>query len=300
MKMSKPILAVFIGPAIITYLIAFIYPIIRTTYMSFFDLEIVTDPMYMWTFVGIENFVILFTQSPLFIQSLYNILRLWIVGGLVVFTLALLFAAFLTSGVRFKSFFRAVIYLPNVVAAVAMGTMWIQYVFNARFGIINVFLGFFGHPGIQFTSPDLIFWAMLIAYCFGMVGWFLLVFMAAIDGIPYDYFEAALLEGAGFFARFFKITLPLILENIRNSIVLWSVAMVNFFVWPMVFSPFMPIVGTVSPVVYMYQMVFGGMIVAQVQRNVGVGAAIGVVLSVIVVTIFAVTSVLFRKAKVEF
>ena len=303
MKKNKTMLVVFTLPAVCTFLIAFFYPIIRTTYMSFFALENVTDPMSTWSFVGTENFVTLFTQSPLFVQSMKNITRIWLMGGVGVFVSALLFAAILTSGIRFKSFFRAVIYLPNVVSAVAMGTMWVQYVYNPRFGLISKALSFFGFnelARVQFTSPDLVFYALMAAYCFGMVGYFLLIFVAAIDGIPTDYYEAATIDGANFFVRFFKITLPLIMENVRSCIVLWSVALVNFFAWSMVFSPLQPEIGTVSPVVYMYQLVFGSNIMSSIQRNVGVGAAVGVTLSLCVLLIFTITGVVFRKSKVEY
>jgi len=303
MKKSKTMLAVFIAPAVVTFLIAFLYPIIRTVYMSFFALENVTDPMRAWSFAGTENFVVLFTQSPLFVQSMRNITRIWLMGGAGVFVTALLFSAILTSGIRFKSFFRAVIYLPNVVSAVAMGTMWVQYVYNPRFGLVSSVLNFLGLKElaqVQLTSPGHVFYALMVAYCFGMVGYFLLIFVAAIDGIPFDYFEAATIEGANFFHRFFKITLPLIAENVRSCIVLWSVAIVNFFAWSMVFSPLQPENGTVSPVVYMYQLVFGSNIMSTVQRNVGVGAAVGVTLSLFVILIFMATSIMFRKSKVEY
>ncbi|MCL2034772.1 MAG: sugar ABC transporter permease [Oscillospiraceae bacterium] len=303
MKKSKTMLAVFIAPAVLTFLIAFLYPIIRTVYMSFFALENVTDKMDTWSFVGTENFITLFTQSPLYVQSMSNITRIWLIGGAGVFVTALLFSAILTSGIRFKSFFRAVIYLPNVVSAVAMGTMWVQYVYNPRFGLVSTVLNFLGFKELaqtQLTSPAYVFYALMIAYSFGMVGYFLLIFVAAIDGIPFDYFEAATIEGANFFNRFFSITLPLIAENIRTCIVLWSVAVVNFFAWSMVFSPLQPENGTVSPVVYMYQLVFGSNIMSTVQRNVGVGAAVGVTLSLFVIVIFGATSFIFRKYKVEY
>ena len=303
MRKSKTMLVVFILPAICTFLIAFFYPILRTVYMSFFALENVTDPVSTWSFVGAENYTTLFTQSPLFVQSMINIARIWLIGGVCVFLTAILFSAILTSGIRGKSFFRAIIYLPNVVSAVAMGTMWVQYVFNPRFGLVSTVLRFFGFTKlaqVQLTGPDVVFYSLMIAYCFGMVGYFLLIFVAAIDGIPTEYYEAAAIEGANFFVRLFRITLPLIMESIRTSIVLWSVAIVNFFAWSMVFSPLQPESGTVSPVVYMYQLVFGSNIMSGIQRNVGVGAAVGVTLSICVTLVFAISSFIFRKSKVEY
>lgn len=303
MKKSKVMLVTFICPAVLTFLIAFLYPIIRTTYMSFFSVENVTDPVSTWAYVALENFRTLFQNSPLYVQSMRNIFYIWLIGGIGVFVLAILFSAILTSGVKYKSFFRAVIYLPNVVSAVAMGTMWIQYVYNPRFGLISTVLNAVGLKGlanVQLTSPEHVFGALLVAYSFGMVGYFVLIFVAAIDGIPFDYFEAATIEGANFFKKLWHITLPIIAENIKSNIVLWSVSVVNFFAWSMVFSPLQPENGTVSPMVYMYQLVFGSNIQQSVARNVGAGAAVGVILSVIVVIVFLLTTLLFRKIKVEY
>lgn len=303
MKKNNVMLVTFIAPAVFTFFIAFLYPIIRTFYMSFFALENITDPMSTWSFVGLDNFTKLFTQAPLFVQSMKNIGRIWLIGGAGVFFLALMFSAILTSGIKLKSFFRAVIYLPNVVSAVAMGTMWVQYVYNPRFGLVSSVLNFLGFTELaqtQLTSPAYVFYALMIAYCFGMVGYFLLIFVAAIDGIPQDYFEAAMIEGAGFVRSFFSITLPLIAENVRTCIVLWTVSIVNFFAWSQVFSPLQPETGTVSPVVYMYQLVFGSNIMSTVERNVGMGAAVGVTLSLAVILVFGITSFIFRKTSVEY
>ena len=301
MKRSKIVLFVFIAPAVFTFLVAFLYPILRTIYMSFFALENVTDAMSTWSFVGLDNYNTLYTQSPLFVQSMSNIITIWIIGGAGVFVSALLFSAFLTSGIRLKKFYRAVLYLPNVVSAVAMGTMWVQYVYNSRdFGLLNStfnLVGLDSLAGTQYTGPDSVLYTLMVAFSFGMVGYFVLIFVAAMDGIPADIFEAATIDGANFFVKFFRITLPLISDNIRTCIVLWSVAMANFFVWSQVFSPLQPESGTVSPVVYMYQLVFGANIPGVIERNVGVGAAVGITLSLFVILVFAITSLIFRKPK---
>ena len=81
-------------------------------------------------------------QSASWRQAMFNMIMIWIVGGIIVLAISLLMAVILTSGVRFKKVFRAVIYLPNVISAVALATMWIQYVFNQRVGLFNGILEF--------------------------------------------------------------------------------------------------------------------------------------------------------------
>lgn len=231
-----------------------------------------------------------------------NIWKIWIYGGLGTFALSLIFAVMLTSGVKGKSAYRAIIYLPNVVSAVAMGTMWIQYVYSPKYGLLKkvfTFLGFENLAKIQWTSPDMIFRSLLIAYCFGMVGYFMLIFMAAMEGIPISFYEAATIAGAGIIKKFYYITLPLLKDVFRTNIVLWTTTTLAFFIWSKVFSPQNPVYGTVTPMVYMYQSVFGANMVVT-ERNVGAGAAVGVILTIIVVIMFVLTSKLLKDDKLEY
>lgn len=291
----------FLGPATVSYGAVYLYPVLRTTLMSFFKVDTVTDPVRAWTFAGLGNYADLFS-STLFLRSLRNIAGIWLYGGLGVFFLSVLFAVILTSGVRFKSFFRAVIYLPNVISAVAMGTMWMQYVYSARYGLLKSLftaLGLRPLAEIQWTSPDHIFGSLLAAYSFGMVGYFMLIFMAGIEKIPADFYEAATIEGASKARQFRAITLPLMKNVLRTSIVLWTISTVGFFVWSMIFSPLNPEPGTVTPMYYMYQLVFGANMVVT-ERNVGAGAAVGVILSFIVVAVFTLSTRLIRVDDTEF
>ena len=88
------------------------------------------------------------------------------------------------------------IYLPNLVSAVAMGTMWLYYALS-KGGLrpLNTILGWFGADNVMWTDPTHKFWSMLLAYCFGMVGYHMLIFMSGIERIGVDYYEAATIEG---------------------------------------------------------------------------------------------------------
>lgn len=300
-KKNKGMVIAFLTPAILTYLIVFAYPTLRTVIMSFFKVEGVSDSVSTWVFNGIGNYQTLFNM-PLFLRSFFNIGRLWLVGGIGVLLIALLFAVILTSGVRGKSFFRSAIYLPNVVSAVAMGTMWLNYVYNAEFGLFNSFFKMIGLESLSktlWTGPDLIFWSMLIAYSFGMVGYHMLIFMSGIERIPVDFYEAATIEGASVGKKFTRITLPLLRGVIRTNIVMWTVATVNFFIWSQLFSPVNLSAGTITPVAYMYEMVFGASSSAVTTRDSGAGAAIGVLMSLIVVAVFLATNFIVKNDDVE-
>lgn len=300
-KSRLPMIIIFLAPAILMYMLVFVYPTIRTIIMSLFTMEAISQKISTWSFVGFQNYINLF-KSRLFLQSMTNVFFIWLYGGILIFFFAILFAVILTSGVKFKSFYRSIIYLPNVVSAVAMATMWIHYVYNPRYGLLRgvfSFLKIEKLATVQWTSPDNIFMALVVAYSFGMVGYFMLIFMAGIERIPSDFYEAATIDGANIFNKFFKITLPLLSDVIRTNVVIWTINAVGFFVWSQLFSPLIPEPGTITPMVYMYQEVFGANQVV-VSRNVGNGAAVGVILTVIIVISFTITNIIFKDKKLEY
>ncbi len=231
-----------------------------------------------------------------------NIAKIWIVGGVAVLSLSLLFAVILTSGVRGKNFFRAVIYLPNVISAVALANMWIQFVFNKRYGLIHSMGKTFGIKalsGLDMLSSDTKFWAMLIAYCFGAVGYYMLIFLSGIERIPSDIYEAATLDGATKPKQFTLITLPLLKGVFKTNITFWSVNTISFYVWSQMFSPVDTEKSTVVPVLYMMDIVFGSKTGSSV-RDAGKGAAIGVTLAVLVIIVFFIFNKLIKEEEVEY
>lgn len=126
MKKNKAMIVGFVLPCTVSLLIMYLYPVLRTILMSFFAIDSVTADMSTWSFNGLGNYSRIF-HSATYLTSLKNMLWIWLVGGILTLTIALLFAVILTSGIRFKKFFRAAIYLPNVISAVALATMWIHF-----------------------------------------------------------------------------------------------------------------------------------------------------------------------------
>ncbi|MGH0052862.1 MAG: carbohydrate ABC transporter permease [Sphaerochaetaceae bacterium] len=301
MKKNRLMIIIFLTPAMICYLLVFLYPSIRTTIMSLFAVESVSDPVSTWSFNGFENYRTLF-RTAIFRQSMRNIATIWLAGGVGVMITALFFAVSLTNGMKFVKFFRSVIYLPNVVSAIAMGTMWINYVYNSSYGLLhNIFasIGLTKLSETLWTGPNNLFWSMLVAYSFGMVGYHMLIFMASIEQIPKDYTEAAQIEGANVFQRFFHITLPFLRGCFRTNIVMWTVFTVGFFVWGQLFSPVNLSNATVAPMNYMYEIVFGSSASTATVRDSGAGAAVGVIMMIIVIIAFSATNLIVKNDDVE-
>ena len=275
----------------------FLYPVARTIVMSFFDIDSVTAAAGTWKFNGLDNYKRIF-GSATYLTSLSNMVKIWIVGGVLTLSIALLFAVILTSGIRFKKFFRAAIYLPNVISAVALATMWIQYVYNQDYGLLNNMLEMVGLDGVRWLGTDMKFWAMLFAFVFGAVGYYMLIFISGIERIPQDLFEAATIDGATRIKQFFRITLPLLKGIIKTNITFWSINTITFFLWSKMFSPVSTEASTIVPVVYLYDTVFGS--TGNAERDAGAGAAVGVVLAIFVGAIYLITSKLLKDDDLEF
>lgn len=297
MKKNRIFITGFILPCLLALLIMYLYPVVRTVIMSFFGIESVTSSVSEWSFNGVDNYIRIFT-SPTFQRAMRNVLLIWIVGGVIILSFALLFAVILTSGIRFKKFFRAAIYMPNIISAVALATMWIQYIYNQDYGLINQILGVLGLEGKNWLGTDMKFWAMLFAFTFGAVGYYMLIFINGIERIPADLGEAATIDGANKVQQFLSITLPLLRGIFKTNITFWSVNCLTFFLWSKMFSPVSTEASTVVPVVYLYDTVFGT--VGNVQRDAGAGAAIGVVLAVIVGAIYFIMNKLLKDDDLEF
>nr|WP_308627719.1 sugar ABC transporter permease [uncultured Eisenbergiella sp.] len=297
MKKNKALIVGFILPCLLTLIVMYLYPVARTLVMSFFQIESVTANMSTWTFNGFGNYARIF-KSPTYLVSMWNMFRIWLVGGIITLSFSLLFAVILTSGIRFKKFFRAAIYLPNVISAVALATMWIQYVYNNDYGMLNKILTSLGLNGVKWLGTDTKFWAMLFAFIFGAVGYYMLIFISGIERIPQDLYEAATIDGANKVQQFGKITMPLLKGITKTNITFWSVHTTTFFLWSKMFSPVDSEATTIVPVVYLYDTVFGGK--ANATRDAGAGAAVGVVLALIIIVIYFIMNRLLRDDDLEF
>jgi len=297
MKKNKLMIFLFIMPAVLCLLFMFVYPVTRTVIMSFFRVESLTASADVWSFNGLDNYIKIFNSTG-FRQAMKNMVRIWFVGGIITLALSMLMAVVLTSGIRGAKFFKAAIYMPNIISAVALATMWIQYIFHFDYGLLNEIVQLFGGEKIKWLGSDMKFWAMLGAFIFGSVGYYMLIYISGIEGIPADIYEAATLDGANKVNQFTLITLPLMKGIIRTSITFWSINTTTFFLWSKMFSSINTEGSTIVPVVYLYDTVFGG--TGIVERDAGAGAAVGVVLTLIIIAIYVVMNTLLKDSDLEY
>ena len=297
MRKNKRMIFWFILPAVLCLLLVYVYPVIRTVIMSFFRVESLTAGTDTWTFNGLDNYMKIMRSSG-FQLSMKNMMLIWLVGGFVTLALSMLMAVILTSGIRGAKFFKAAIYMPNIISAVALATMWVQYIFNYDYGLLNEIVQLFGGEKVKWLGLDLKFWSMLAAFIFGSVGYYMLIYISGIEGIPRDLYEASILDGAGKVDQFRKITLPLLKGIIKTSITFWSINATTFFLWTKMFSPVNTEGSTIVPVVYLYDIVFGGKGITE--RDAGAGAAVGVVLTLIIIAIYSIMNLTLKDSDLEY
>lgn len=296
MKQTKKSIFIFMAPAVILFMMVFLYPAVRTTLMSFFNVNLISSKISTWTFAGLDNFIKLF-DTRLFIRSMINIGKIWFFCGIATGIIAILFAVLLTSGVRGQKFFRTMIYMPNVIAGIAVGYMWLLYVFNNNFGLLKTLftkIGWTKMANFQWLSGENIFLSMCIAYVFANVGYFMLMYIAGIEKISIDYYEAAKIEGANALQQFSYITLPLIKGVISTSIVLWTTRTMGFFAMSQVFKS----ASTYTPMLFTYETLFGTEVSAT-SMNVGIAAASALAITIVVLIISITTRKLIKDESYE-
>lgn len=295
MKPNKRFIILFLAPAILMYSVFFLYPIFRAFYISLFRWSGIGE----MKFRGLGNFKELLIADTMFFPSLRNTMIIWIVGGALIFILAFFFTALLNSGIKGKRFFRAVIYLPNVIATVALTTLW-GYIYNTRYGLLSsVFqtLGLETLAKVQWMASNNIFWAMLIALVWGAVGFYLIILMAGVERIPLELYEAAKLDGANQVQTFFHITIPLLRDVITVAVVLWTINALKIFEFPYAFTQIEPVAETYTAAVHLFVLGFGTR--TPIYRM-GKASAIGVILLLLVTIIVALVRRLMRREVIQY
>ena len=211
---------IFGGIAIVGFFLFYFYPIIRTFILSLTNKTIYSNNT---DYVAFENYVYALSKDALFIKSIKQTLIFAVFSGISVLVTSLLLALLLNSKVKFIGVFRTIYFLPFIIPSFAVGAVY-KNLFNPTTGLINNIISLFGVTNLPnwyvVSSTALITMIIISSFGFGVK---MLVFLAAIQGIPEQYYEVAELEGASKVTQFFKITLPLISPMLFFNVILITI-----------------------------------------------------------------------------
>jgi len=194
----------FILPWLIGFVVFTAGPMVYSLYMSFTDYS----GLGAANWVGLENYKKLFTEDPLFWQSLWNTFFYTIVGVPLGLVVGYMLAVLLNTKVRFMGLFRTIFYLPSLVPTVASSLLWIL-IFQPDFGIANSILSFFHLPTSNWLLSEGMVKPTLIIMSLWGAGGGMVIYLAGLQSVPASLYEAAELDGAGKFHKFWNITIPM-------------------------------------------------------------------------------------------
>lgn len=287
-------LLVFLALPVAVFLVFVISPFVQAVYYS----------MTNWTgfsaemdFVGLKNFARLFADAT-FLQAMSNNIVLAIVVPLITLTIALIFASIITvggptsgqvRGLGGSSFYRVVSFFPYVIPAIVIGILWAliyspEGLLNGILNAVGLNVNDFAWLGDERTAMG----ASIFVIVWAMVGFYMVLFIAAIKGIPAETYEAARLDGAGRFRTTISITLPLIRDNVQTAYIYIGIMALDAFVYMAALnSTGGPGNSTLVMSQYLYRTAFE-------KSQFGLASAMGVVLAVITLLFAAAVFVVNR------
>lgn len=220
----------FVSPWLIGLLVFTLYPILASLYYSFCEFRVLSPPKW----VGMRNYVELFGDKEYFLRSLWNTAFMFVELPLAL-VLSLLIAILLNQKLKGMAIFRTLYYIPSVVPTVASSVLWL-WLLNPDYGLVNKTLALFGMPASAWLSDPK--WAKpgFIVMDLWAVGGGMIIYLAALQGVPQPLYEAAELDGATWWAKLRHVTLPAISPVIFFNLILGVIGTFQYFTQAFVMS----------------------------------------------------------------
>ncbi len=197
-----------LAPTLIGLIFGAFGSVLATIGLSLFKWDLLTPP----EFVGLDNFTALTTDSS-FLKAFSNTVRFSIIYVPLVIVLSLVVALLLNRKIRGVSLFRVVYFLPVISSAVSVGLVWL-WIYSKDTGLLNYIVVGLGGESVRWLSAQNALFSVIIVNVWGAIGEGMIIFLAGLQGIPRDYYEAAQVDGATGWHLFRHITLPLITPSI--------------------------------------------------------------------------------------
>lgn len=276
----------FVLPTVTGLLVLNIIPMLHTGWQSFFKTG---DFGKGNIFVGLANYSRMMQDTAVW-QALWNTLRYMLTEVPISIGIALVLASLLNREMRGRSAYRSLFFLPMVAAPAAVAMVW-RWLYNTNFGLINNLLAKVGMAPVSWLTDSRFSIPSIAAVgIWSSIGYNTILFLAGMQEIPRDFYEAAEIDGAGGVFRFFKITVPLLSPVIYFTATTRTIsAMQVFDLIYMMIDPSSPVLPRTQSLVYLfYKYTFE-------QYNRGYGATIVVLLLAVIMVITVVQQIVQRK-----
>lgn len=291
-----PLLAAFLLPPLALYGYFVVSPYLQTFLISTTDWQGLSPD---FDFVGLDNFRRIWHDEYVW-NALRHNLYLLILLPVLTIALGLFFATMLNvggrggvTGVRGSSIYKFVIFVPQMLSVAIIGVLWSE-LYNPRSGLINGGLRALGIAGpVWLGDPDIAFWAVLAVMVWANVGFYVVLFGAAMQAVPRDIYEAAALDGASRFTTMVRITMPLLWDTIQVAWVYLAIIAMDAFALIQIMTPGGgPSSSTDVIGERLYDVSFG-------DGKFGYGSAIGVVMFFLTLTVTIAALRLTRRERIE-
>ena len=208
----------FVLPAFIAYTVLTVIPLVQTLWLSFTNWD--GYSLSNLKFVGLENFKLVFTDRAMK-AALTNTIKYSIIFPIITTVFAIPLSLALNSRMKTRNLQRAVFFFPSVPSAIILGYLWAYILAPTSNGLLNKFLGLFGiKPIMWLAMPKWAMFSVLMVNLWSVVGWHACIYLAQLQSIPADYYEAATVDGANAWQKFRYITFTLLAPAMTTSVML--------------------------------------------------------------------------------
>jgi len=242
---------IMVAPWVIGFVCLTLGPMVASLYYSFTKYTVVQPPH----FIGVDNYYKMFFSDARYQQALWNTAYYTIFQVPLSMALALTVAILLNQGLPGENIFRTIYYMPSVVGGVAMSMLWL-WMFDPNLGLVNVVLGWFHLRGpLWLQDPDWAKPALILMSMWG-IGGQMVIFLAGLQGVPQEMYEAAMVDGASWWHKIVNITVPLITPTIFFNLIMGIIGSFQVFTSAYVMTNGGPVNSTLFYVLYLYQNAF--------------------------------------------
>lgn len=277
----------FLLPAIVLLVIFFFLPFFQTVYLSFFNYD---SNIYNSTYIGLKNYIELF-KNPIFYKVLLNTFIYLAVAVPILAVFPLFLAILLNREIRGLTLYKILIYLPVIVSIVvaAIAFKWLY----ADQGILNYIAEKFGmNPIGWLTSPQWALYSVIIVTIWKGIGYYMMIYLAALMSVPKELYEACDIDGATFLKKHLTVTIPHIMPTIALVVTISSISAMKVFAEIYVMTKGGPLNSSKTIVYYIYERAFENL-------DLGYASAMAVVLLIIVMIFSLINILCFERKKYQ-